>query len=364
MDMRTHLDLAAQHAASGAKVADDGIPLYYTDLLIEYQAALNAAVLLDRSHEGRIRLRGGDRAALLHRISTNDLLTLAPGEGRPTLFTSSTARILDRAVVYNIPQDSLMLLTGPGRGEALAGYLQRNIFFRDDVQIEDLRPQTRQFALHGRHADAVMTALVPEAAALAPLHSSAAVIAGTEVWIARRKPYVTEGTHWTLIAPAAEAVAVWDAILAAGQPHGLIAAGSLTFNTLRIRAGRPGVGRELTEEYIPLELGLWDEVSFSKGCYTGQEVIARMESRAKLAKTIVTLHLSQMVNAPAPLLHEDKRIGMLTSSVLAPDGTVYAIGVVKPSLAVRGQSVQIGEGDAPPVVATIADLPGVQPPKL
>ena len=69
--------------------------------------------------------------------------------------------------------------------------------------------------------------------------------------------------------------------------HGLtIPAGSLTYNVLRIRAGRPGVGHELSTDYIPLELGLWDEVSFTKGCYTGQEIIARMESRGGWRKRL------------------------------------------------------------------------------
>jgi tRNA-modifying protein YgfZ len=346
-------DLREHHLASGAKVADDGIPLYYTDLLTEYRAALDAAVLLDRSHEGRIRARGKDRAAVLHRISTNDLLSLVPGEGRPTLFTTNTARILDRALVYNHPADALTLLTGPGRGEALMAYLKRNIFFRDDLQLQDLRPTTRQFALHGQTADAVIEALHPPAKMFAPLHSGDATIAGVSVFLARRKPY--SGTHWTMIVPAEGAVEVWKAILAAGS----IPAGSLTFNTLRIRAGRPGVGRELTEDYIPLELGLWDEVSFTKGCYTGQEIIARMESRNRLAKTLVTLNLPRLVDAPADILHDNKRIGTLTSSVRAPDGTIYAMGVVKPSLAIRGQALTIGD-----MTATVADLPGVQPPLL
>src|SRR6185295_4976010 len=104
---------------------------------------------------------------------------------------------------------------------------------------------------------------------------------------------------------------VWAELLTLG----LIPAGSLTYNRLRIRAGRPGVGHELTQDYIPLELGLWDEVSFTKGCYTGQEIIARMESRGRLAKTIITVNLSAAVDAPAKLVADGHEVGMLTSSV-------------------------------------------------
>jgi folate-binding protein YgfZ len=345
------------HAAQGAKVADDGIPTTYSDLLTEYRAAQTAAVLLDRSHEGRIRVTGSHRADLLNRISTNELLKLAPGEGRPTIFTTSNARIIDRALVYNYPADALTLIAGPGRGQALQQYLQRNIFFRDDVKLESLNPTTNQFNLHGPNTDAIAEVLHPGATQLPPLHGVEATIAGAAVWLARDKAFI--GTHWLVIVPSNHAEAVWTAILAAGQPHGLIPAGSLTFNTLRIQAGRPGVGRELSEDFIPLELGLWDEVNFQKGCYTGQEIIARMESRNRLAKTIVRLKLNAAINVPADLLHEGKRAGTLTSSVTAPDGSIFAIGVVKPSLAAPGQTLQTASAQA-----TIVDLPGVQPPGL
>src|SRR5690606_27230476 len=117
------------------------------------------------------------------------------------------------------------------------------------------------------------------------------------------------------IAPVESADRVWTALLAAGADHGLQPAGSLTYNVLRIRAGRPGVGRELSADYLPLEVGLWDEISFNKGCYTGQEIIARMESRSRLAKTIVTLALDALVEAPAPISIDEREVGTLTSSV-------------------------------------------------
>jgi hypothetical protein len=84
-----------------------------------------------------------------------------------------------------------------------------------------------------------------------------------------------------------------------------------------------------------------------------------MESRNRLAKTIIALEIAQMVNAPADLLHEGKRVGTLTSSVATPEGRVYGIGVVKPSLAIIGQPLALGD-----ISATITALPGVQPPML
>lgn len=345
------------HLSLGAALAQDGIPLHYGDLRAEYRAALETAVLMDRSHEGRFIVSGSDRLALMHRMSTNDLEALREGEGCGTIFTNANARILDRAVVYH-RGETAFVLTEPGRGDALRGYLQRNIFFGDDVHIADLATSTRAFALHGPAVDTILTEIAPllgqPAAGRYPVISVG--LANAEVIIARARPVT--GSCAVIIAPVEAAAAVFKAILDAGRPRGLIPAGSLTYNAIRIRAGRPAAGRELSGEYIPLEVGLWDEVSFSKGCYTGQEIIARMESRGKLARTIVTLKLDAPVNAPAPLLSDGRMIGTLTSSAQMPDGDVLGIGVVKVAAAQVGARLIAGEA----IGAQITALAGAQPP--
>lgn len=337
---------------ANAVLANDGIPLHFGDQAREYQAALESVVLMDRSHEGRFEVTGRDRLNFLHRISTNDLLKLAAGEVRPTLFTNANARILDRATVIDRGERAL-LLTEPGRGEALSRYLQRNIFFNDDARLTDLSTSTRQFVLHGANADAVAQQFAPQ---LGSLSSAEVSIASVPVVILRDKPVT--GTHWRVIVPNEGAAAVWQALLAAGTDHGIVPAGSLTYNVLRIRAGRPGVGRELSTEYLPLEVGLWDEVSFTKGCYTGQEILARMESRGKLAKTIVTLRLAGWVEAPAIINAEGREVGVLSSSVQTPGGEVFGIGVLKVVAAQPGTQVIVG-GDT---AAEITALAGAQPP--
>jgi aminomethyltransferase len=351
----TLLDL---YRASGAEIAPDGIPVRFGDLKTEYHAGLKHAVLLDRSHEGRLVARGRDRLALLHRMSTNDLLNLGIGEGRVTLFTNPNARILDRATIFN-QGDKALLLGEPGRGKALLAYLQSNVFFNDQVQFEDISNETRLFALHGPSADSVMETLISGASALSSIHGQEGAIAGTRAYVARRKPIT--GTHWMILAPVTHATEIWSYILESGKPHGLIPAGSLTYNVLRIRAGYPAFGRELSQEYIPLEVGLWDDVSFSKGCYTGQEIIARMESRNRLAKTITQLNLSSYVESPADLLRDSRRAGTLTSSVTSTDGEIFGIGVVKTQFAQVGEQFTIGENVA---VATVTKLAGVQPATL
>ncbi|MBE0688610.1 MAG: glycine cleavage system protein T, partial [Anaerolineae bacterium] len=249
------------------------------------------------------------------------------------------------------------VLTEPGRGPALQAYLQHNIFFNDEARIADLAGQTHQFVLHGPVAGAVMTQMDAALAGLPVFGGAAVTLAETPIYAARIKPVSVDA--WALIVPRDRAAQVWTALLALGASEGLRPAGSLIYNMLRIRAGRPAAHAELTDAFIPLELGLWDEVSFSKGCYTGQEIIARMESRGRLARTIVRLRLSAAQTAPLDLVAGGRSAGTLTSSVTTPDGEHLGIGVVRLAHAQAGVQLQAGE-----TTATVIDLAGVQPPGL
>ncbi|HLV36873.1 MAG TPA: hypothetical protein VKY59_17250 [Spirillospora sp.] len=322
--------------AQGAVHALDQIPLHFGDQMAEYRAALYNVALLDRSHEARLRMTGSSASEILHRISTNDLRNLPHGTGRPTILTNPNARIIDRIEVFQ-RTDDLLVLGEPGRGNPLRLYLRRNIFFGDEAQIDDLQPQTNQFDLHGPQAQNVIRQVAPDAAALEVMQGVEATVGGEKVYIARRKPVSEQ--RWTIIVSAAAAAGVWSALAEAGAHP----TGSLIYHVLRVRAGLPSVGRELSDQYIPLEVGLWDEISFSKGCYTGQEIIARMESRNRLAKTIVTLQLTELVSPPADLYAGGRAAGQLTSSVRAPDGEIFAIGVIKPDFAEPGQALEVGE---------------------
>ncbi len=347
--------LTEHHLKLGANLAPDRIPLDYGDLAAEFESVSGSAILLDRSHEGRILLSGRDRLNLVNRMSTNDVAALAENNGCATIFTNANARILFRVVCLNRPE-GLLLISEAGQGGALAEFLRRNIFFGDKAALRESAGETAQFAIHGPSAHAVVASLAPAAADLALMGCIELEAAGCRLTLARRKPLC--GEHWLFICPAEQAAAVHSLLLREGSASGLIPAGSLTYNALRIRSGRPA-GLELSSNYIPLEVGLWDEVSFSKGCYTGQEIIARMESRRRLAKTIVKLNLSELVAAPAQIFADGRAVGRLTSSVAAPDGQIYALAVVRLNQARAGASLSIGEQE---VEATVKEYAGCQPP--
>ena len=348
-------DLSQQHAALGARLAPDGIPLEYGDMAAELQSALTGAILLDRSHEARLLLTGPDRLELVNRMSTNDIARLEAGAGLATVFTNANARILFRAACYQRPE-GLLLIGEAGQGAALENYLRRSIFFGDRVAVEDLADSSAQFALHGPAADAVIKALDSRLDALPAFGSEEIRLRDTRLTVARRKAIC--GAHWSLICARKGAVGVHRHLLELGAAAGLKPAGSLTYNSLRIRSGRPA-GRELTPDYIPLEVGLWDEVSFSKGCYTGQEIIARMESRGRLAKTIVKVALAGFAPAPADVYADARKVGVLTSSVQAADGNVYALAVVRVNRSAAGGRLTVGAQGSP---ARIIGYAGAQPP--
>jgi tRNA-modifying protein YgfZ len=297
-----------------------------------YRAALESVVRFDTRTRGRVRLRDGDRAELLQRLTTNDLVRLTPGQGARSVLINSHARILDLLTVYALPEH-LLVVTSPGQGGALTRYLRGRIFFQDKVVVEDLSADTIQLDLYGPQA----AALIREASSVDPVdwplhHIQAASIGSAQVWIARTLPIGGDG--WSVFAQQADASVVEPAF-AAAQP--LDAA---TLDVLRIEQGYPAHQRELSTEYIPLETGLSDAVSFSKGCYVGQEIIARMDSRNRLAKRLMGLRLEQPVASGSKLLHEQKEAGLITSVAESPRFGTIGLGYIRSAFAEPGTRLQ------------------------
>ena len=145
---------------------------------------------------------------------------------------------------------------------------------------------------------------------------------------------------------------VWQALLGTGA----VSLSEETYQVLRVEAGLAEFGRELGDEYIPLEANLWNDVSFKKGCYTGQEIIARMESRQKLAKRLVGLRFGEQVMLPASLWIDEHEAGVVTSVVHSPVLGWIGLGYLKTSGGAEPQVVQSRLDDRV-VSATVSALP-------
>jgi tRNA-modifying protein YgfZ len=206
-------------------------------------------------------------------------------------------------------------------------------------------------SIYGATASQVVTHVTGEDLATLPLHHwRAAQIAGVEVMITRANQIASGGFH--LIFDHAVQPQIGQALLETGvEPLS-----EETYQVLRVEAGQPEFGHELGDEYIPLEANLWNDVSFTKGCYTGQEIIARMESRQKLAKRLVGLRFEEQVTLPASLWSEDHEVGVVTSVVHSPVLGWIGLGYLRSSGGVEAQVVQ-SRSDDRVVSATIAPLP-------
>ena len=311
-----------------------------------YASALERTVIADERTAGRIFMRGRDRAALLHRLSTNDIERLKPGEGTLTVLTTPIGRIIDLLTVHAL-DDALLIVTSPDQGPPVFGHLRRNIFFNDQVTLEAAGRTHAQMALYGPKAACLIAELTGAAIDL-PLHGiTTTVIAGVRLLIARRKPI--GGDSFTLYIPSDGYDAVYAALLTSATPID-----SDTLDVLRIEQGYGAFGRELSQEYIPLETGLLDAVSFSKGCYVGQEIIARMESRGRLAKRLCGLQLSQPVASPAKLVCDGRDAGDLTSAAVSPRFGPIALAYVRTVYAEPGTVVGV-EGTG--VTGRVVELP-------
>ena len=330
-------ELFELHEQAGARMVEvDGweAPDVFTSVEAEYAAAHGGAVVYDSSPLGQLRLTGRTRVDFLHRLSTNDMNALEPGQGRATILTTPIARIVDRVVVY-VREDDLIVLTSRGARTAVARWLTKHIFFNDDVRIHEAPAEFGMISIYGAKAGEVAARIAGQDVAGLGLHAWRAVRG--EALIARADPIAGDGFHVLVPAPAGLA-SWWQAAVTAGAAP----IGEQALEVLRIESGRPRYARELSEAYIPLEVGLWPDVSFSKGCYIGQEVIARMESRHRLAKQLVGLRSDMPIESDAEIAVGGAAVGRVSSAALRPTGDSIALGFVRPAQAAAGTRVSIG----------------------
>jgi tRNA-modifying protein YgfZ len=300
-----------------------------------YEAAHDSAVLVDRSSLGMLQFSGQHRLDLIHRMSTQAVKELKSGEGVATVLTTDIGRMVDRIILY-ASSTSVYALTGENNSNAVARWLMRYVFFNDDFQIKELSAETFVYGVYGCRAAELLAAAGFGEGEL-PLHHWREVeLKGRKAYLHRTDPLAGDGYFVTGHTADQETIA--NVLLATG----IVPASEEAFEYLRIESGMPRFGRELTQEYIPLEANLWDDVSFKKGCYIGQEIIARMESRGRLAKKLMKLRPAGPIEAGVELTAGDKKAGAVTSAADGPNGPV-ALGYVKTAVLEGEVTLTAGE---------------------
>ncbi|KZL50167.1 MULTISPECIES: YgfZ/GcvT domain-containing protein [Cyanophyceae] len=296
------------------------------------EAATEGVAVCDRSHWGRIRVSDDDRLRFLHNQSTNDFQSLKPGQGCDTVMVSSTARTIDLVSAY-VLEDAVLLLTSPSRREALFQWLDRYIFYADKVQLQDITDETSTFSLIGAKSDAIVEKLGAGAIIGKPYGSHQQV---GEVMVAVGSGLAEPG--YTLILPNSEKAQLWQQILELG----VVELSDRAWDMLRILQGRPAPDAELTDDYNPLEVGLWQTISFNKGCYIGQETIARLNTYKGVKQYLWGIRLNAPVEVGSAITVGDEKVGKLTSYTETANGH-FGLGYIRSKAGGVGLKVQIGE---------------------
>ncbi|HKY32261.1 MAG TPA: aminomethyltransferase family protein [Candidatus Polarisedimenticolia bacterium] len=340
------------------------MPRVFENVKREYLAAKGTVGVMDRSNAGRLRMAGARRLDLLHRITTNDLKGMAPGQGARTALLTDKGRVVDDLRVHAREGD-LLVLTSPGNAGEVKARVEA-LRFRDDVTVEEITSSTAMIALYGPQSGHLLDAAA-HAHGKAPLdlhHSVELAIAGRPVLAARTGD--VGGAGYNLVVSTADGPAVWEALLQEGGPYGASPLGEEAYEMLRIERGVPRFGREISQEHNPLEIRLDDAISWTKGCYIGQEVVARLDSRRKVSKLLVGLWLEPgpVPEAGSPIEDRAKPgqpVGRLTSVAPSLDfRRVIGLGIVRSELAAPGTVVSVASAEDR-VEAVVSDLPFAPP---
>lgn len=356
------LALHEVHAALGARfgeVAGAEVVLHYGDPSLEYQALITSAAVLDLGFRGRFCLTGADRVRLLHGQVTNDLQSLQPLRGCYAAFVTNKGKMQSDAFVYALP-DELLVDVEPGRAPALLERLERYIV-ADDVQSIDVTPHYGLLSVQGPAAAQVLRriALVPHPPQdlLQMAHASHPVLG--DVYVARNPRTGSDG--FDVFVPWASAPMLLDKLAAAARDESGRLAGWSALELARIEAGIPRFGADMDETHLPPEAGIESRaISYTKGCYIGQEIIARLRTYGQVAKALRTLRVRSEGPIPAPgdrLVRDGKEVGYVTSVARSPRlGETVALGYVRRECNGPGTALVVRTRDGE-VGATIAGLP-------
>jgi len=335
--------LNAAHRSSGAKMVDYcgwEMPVEYSGITREHLAVRTAAGLFDVSHMGEIEVRGPQALALLQHVTCNDVARLQDSQAQYSALMLPNGSAIDDCLVHRFASDHYFLCVNAANTEKdYAWIVQCNSLGAD---VNNISAQYSQIALQGPRALAILRKVAePDPADLKYYWFRKARCAGVEGILARTGYTGEDGFEFYF--PPASSVHVWNTLLDAGKPEGLIPAGLGARNTLRLEAGFPLYGHELDVEITLLEANLGWITKFGKGEFLGRQVLWQ-QHLAGVPKRLIGFEM--LDRAPArdgyPVVIDGKKSGKVTSGSPAPFlkkniGMAYA----PPEDAQMGREIQI-----------------------
>jgi folate-binding protein YgfZ len=282
-------------------------------------------------NDGLLQLKGEDRIRFLHNQTTNNIQLLKPGQNCDTVFVNSTGRTLDLATAYLL-EEAIWIKVSANRRQFLFNWMDRFLFPMDKVELTDISEQYVLVNLLGKESDDFLQTLeftLPEAN-----HQSLVKFNDISFYIAQGNDLSLPG--YTLILPIEQLTILQDLL----QEQEGIKISDRVWEHLRITQGRPAPDQELTEDYNPLEAGLWKAISFEKGCYIGQETIARLNTYKGVKQRLWGIKLTESVEAGTLITLEGEKVGILTS--FTDLESPFGLGYVRTKAGGEGLKVQVG----------------------
>lgn len=310
----------------------------------DYAALHQAAAVLHPATAGVVEVTDADRVDFLQRMTTNNIVTIPLPGSVVTVLTSPVARILSVFTVVNLGE-RLLLLPPLGQTEVLTQQLQRQIFFMDKVKVQNCSDVYHRLRVVGPHAETVLAFL-----GFADLSTAAdgAVTLQDELIVVKQSRLDLPG--YEIVVPTERGPALLRQLQ---QAHAHLLPDDDAYQVRRVEVGRPGWNAELREEFTPLEAGLAWTCAENKGCYTGQEIIARQITYDKVTRFLAGVTGDAAFSSGDTVTVDGRAVGVVTSAVYSPQQACHVgLAVLRRPHHEAGQRVQIGEA-----TATVSQLP-------
>jgi len=343
--------LAEAHRAAGAEFAEFfgvRLPAQFADPLAEYEAARNNVALVDTNFRAVFALTGPDRVRYLNAVTSGNIRDLTPGQSALGLLLNAQGHMLAELITL-VLEDRLLVLSHAFLRQRTFEILERFIIM-DDATLADDTAQTGTLAIEGPKAPELLRKLMqvqymqlPAAAHVtAVLESSGAAI---PCRVLRHSLFGLRGAE--LLLPRESLPAAWQALSAAARVQGGAPIGYRALNMLRLEAGIPWFGTDFDEHQIPQEAGVEStHISFTKGCYTGQEIVERVRSRGHVNRRLSRL-IFNSAEVPKPgatvLATDGTEVGHITSAAFSPlAGKAIGMAYLRREYLEPGTTLQCG----------------------
>jgi aminomethyltransferase len=336
--------LSTTHESSGARMMEFGgwwMPVQYKGILDEHKAVRNAVGLFDISHMGQLLVSGADAELWLNQMLTNDLRLLGDGQGQYTLLLNEAGGVVDDLIVYRLEANSFFLVVNASKIEEDFEWLLSKR--SGGVTLLNQSDAWAGLAIQGPKAQDTLRNILGADTPLPPKNGLLSLgIANGPVLLARTGYTGEDGFEW--FCPAQMAAYWWDKILGAGQALGIHACGLGARDTLRLEAGFPLNGSDLSPKHTPLEAGLSFFVKFDKGDFTGRESLEQQRVNG-VERKLVGLVMAEKTPPPRPhyaVFHGNENVGETTSGTLSPTlGSGIAMAYLPAHLCHPGTAVEV-----------------------